>query len=188
MNSGIPGTRNVDHVAYTVPDLDQAVGFFVDVLGADLVYLTGPVSDPDGDWMARKLNVHARASAHIAMLRLGPTMNVELFEYDTPGQNRALPRNSDHGGHHLAFYVDDVDAAADYLRRQQGVRMLGEPETIEQGPIAGSRWVYFLTPWGMQLEIVHVPAGRPYEKLTTTRKYGPETRPLLDHHLSRSTT
>ncbi|MEK8104580.1 VOC family protein [Micromonospora sp. M12] len=52
---GIPGARAVHHVAYTVPDLGQAVQFFVDVIGAELVYQLDRVADPDGDWMTRKL-------------------------------------------------------------------------------------------------------------------------------------
>ena len=30
----IPGVRYADHVAFTVPDLDEAVRFFVEALGA----------------------------------------------------------------------------------------------------------------------------------------------------------
>ncbi|NUT97512.1 MAG: VOC family protein [Saccharothrix sp.] len=169
----IPGARAVHHVAYTVPDLDQAVRFFVDVIGAELVYELGPVEDPDGDWMTRKLGVDPKASAHIAMLRLGPVTNLELFEYTAPDQRRELPRNSDWGGHHLAIHVEDVDAAVAYLRDQPGVTVLGEPETIEEGPITGDRWVYFTTPWGMQLELINLPPGAPFEQTTDARLYTP---------------
>lgn len=173
--SGIPGARAVHHVAYTVPDLEQAVRFFVDVIGAELVYRLGPVEDPDGDWMTRKLGVAAKASTHIAMLRLGPVTNLELFEYTAPDQRRELPRNSDWGGHHLAIHVDDVDVAVAYLRRQPGVTVFGAPETIEDGPIAGDRWVYFTTPWGMQLELINMPSsGMPFERDTQARLYAPE--------------
>ncbi|GAA0219493.1 VOC family protein [Saccharothrix mutabilis subsp. mutabilis] len=169
----IPGARAVHHVAYTVPDLDQAVRFFVDVVGAELVYRLGPVEDPDGDWMTRKLGVDPKASTNIAMLRLGPVTNLELFEYTAPDQRRELPRNSDWGGHHLAIHVDDVDAAVAYLRDQPGVTVQGEPETIEDGPIAGDRWVYFTTPWGMQLELINLPPGAPFELETEARLYTP---------------
>lgn len=170
---GIPTATNVDHVAYTVPDLDQAVEFFVDVLGADLLYRLGSVKDDEGDWMRRQLGVDPRASAQIAMLRLGPVTNVELFQYEAPDQSRQIPKNSDYGGHHLAFYVRDIEAAAEYLRAQPGVILLGEIETIEDGPIAGDRWIYFLTPWGMQMEILNMPPGMPYEHTTSARRYGP---------------
>lgn len=171
--SALPGARAVHHIAYTVPDLEQAVGFFVDVLGAELAYRLGPVEDPEGDWMTRKLGVHPRASAHIAMLRLGPVTNLELFEYTAPDQDRGRPRNSDWGGHHFALYVDDVDKAVEYLRDVPGVTILGEPETITEGPIAGDRWVYFTTPWGLHMELINMPEGMPYEETTDTRLYHP---------------
>ncbi|HET6503959.1 MAG TPA: VOC family protein [Amycolatopsis sp.] len=173
--TGIPGARAVHHVACTVPDLDEAVDFFVRVIGGEEVYRLDSVSAPADDpgWMARKLGVPADAFARIAMLRLGPVTNLELFEYRAPGQHRVLPRNSDWGGHHLAIYVDDVDTAVEYLRAFPGVTVLGEPETIVDGPIAGDRWVYFTTPWGMQLELIHLPHGRPYESRTGARVFTP---------------
>ncbi|MFD4522529.1 nitroreductase/quinone reductase family protein [Streptomyces sp. NPDC058470] len=172
--STLPGARAVHHIAYTVPDLEQAVSFFVDVIGAELAYRLGPVEDAEGDWMTRKLGVHPRASAHIAMLRLGPVGNLELFEYTAPDQDHGRPLNSDWGGHHFALYVDDVDKAVAYLREVPGVTILGEPETITDGPIAGDRWVYFTTPWGLHMELINMPAGMPFEETTTTRLYLPE--------------
>ncbi|MEV5886361.1 nitroreductase/quinone reductase family protein [Streptomyces sp. NPDC052020] len=185
--STLPGARAVHHIAYTVPDLEQAVSFFVDVLGAELAYRLGPVEDPEGDWMTRKLGVHPRASAHIAMLRLGPVTNLELFEYTAPDQDRGRPRNSDWGGHHFALYVDDVDKAADYLREVPGVTILGEPETITEGPIAGDRWVYFTTPWGLHMELINMPEGMPYEETTSTRLYHPVER-WGDHRANPEST
>ena len=38
METGIPGLRGGDHVGITVPDIEQAHAFFVDVLGFDYVY------------------------------------------------------------------------------------------------------------------------------------------------------
>jgi catechol 2,3-dioxygenase-like lactoylglutathione lyase family enzyme len=174
--AGIPGARSVHHVAYTVPDLDEAVAFFTDVIGAQLAYRLGPVEDKTGTWMKRQLNVDPDASANIAMLRLGPVTNLELFEYTAPDQNHMIPCNSDWGGHHLAIYVEDVDAAVAYLREQPGVVVLGEPQTIDDGPIAGDRWVYFTTPWGMQMEVLNMPAGMPYAQDTAVRLAPPSQR------------
>ena len=109
------------------------------------------------------------------MLRLGPVTNVELFEYEAPDQRREMPRNSDWGGHHMAIYVDDLDAAIAYLREQPGVTILGEPQLIKGGPIAGNRWVYFLTPWSLQMEVMHQPSDAPYERDTPSRRFGPAT-------------
>ncbi|MEV7728665.1 VOC family protein [Streptomyces sp. NPDC087917] len=181
----LPGFTHVDHHAYTVPDLDAAVVFFVEAIGAELVYREGPIEDPDGDRMRDWLGVHPRASARIAMLRIGPVSNLELFEYTVPGQRRTPPANSDWGGHHLALHVTDIDAAAAHLGEWPGVRLMGTPRSIAEGPIAGNRWLYFRTPWGMQMELVQAASPLPYERTTTARRYGPfpvEAEPCGSRH------
>ena len=170
--SGLPGLRGTDHIGFTVPDLDEACAFFVGVLGCESFYEVGPFSSDD-DWMQTHLNVHPRTvMKRLRYLRCGSGCNFEMLEYDAPDQARVPPRNSDVGGHHLAFYVDDIGAAITYLR-SKGVRVLGEPTTRTAGPNAGLTWVYFLAPWGMQLELVSYPAGKGYEKETTRRLWHP---------------
>jgi len=50
---GIPTARSVDHVGFTVPNLDEAVSFFTRVLDCDLLYRTRPYFDPAGESDAR---------------------------------------------------------------------------------------------------------------------------------------
>jgi catechol 2,3-dioxygenase-like lactoylglutathione lyase family enzyme len=140
---GIPTTITIDHHGYVVPDLDQAVAFFTDVLGFELLSLDGPIAFGD-DSFARWYHVHPRASARFAYLRYGHAI-VELTEWHTPGQKTAVPSNSDLCGRHFAIAVTDVDAAMAYLKAQPGVTVFER-----------SVWnfVYFTTPWGMTLQIV----------------------------------
>ena len=169
---GIPGLRGVEHVGFTVPDLEEATRFFVDVIGCEYVYSLGPFED-DGDWMERHLNVHPRAIVkELRFFRCHHGPNFEIFEYEAPDQSTRLPKNSDVGGHHLAFYVDDFDRALDYLKGC-GLRILGEPTVRTDGPSGGQTWVYFLTPWGMQLELVSFPNGKHYERTTSLRLWHP---------------
>jgi catechol 2,3-dioxygenase-like lactoylglutathione lyase family enzyme len=150
----VPTMRAVDHVAFTVPDLTEAVGFFVEHFGAELIFTDGPFEDQQGDGMRRRLNVDPQAQCSLAMIRLGQHHNVELFQYFAPQQQSTPPRNSDVGGHHLAFYVDDIDAAYDYIRAIPGVTMQEGPNGVNpHAPVAGQRWFYFQTPWGMQMEL-----------------------------------
>jgi catechol 2,3-dioxygenase-like lactoylglutathione lyase family enzyme len=154
----LPGLRRLDHVGFTVPDLDEAHRFLVDVLGCEYLYSLGPFAD-EGTWMADHLNVDPRAVVtENRFFRLGGQAILEVFHYTAPGQRLAGPRNSDVGGHHVALYVDDLDAAVAHLRAH-GVTVLGEP-TASRGPHEGQRWVYFLAPWGMQFELVSYPDGR----------------------------
>ncbi len=165
---GMPGLRGTDHIGFTVPDLDQAVDFFVNVIGCEPFYELGPF-ESDGDWMAEHLNVHPRTvMKRLKFLRCGHGTNFELFEYEAPDQNRSQPKNSDIGGHHLAFYVDDFESAVTYLKKH-GVQFQGEPTVRTEGASAGQTWVYFLTPWGMQCELVSFPNGKGYERETDAR-------------------
>ena len=155
----LPGLRRLDHVGFTVPDLDEAHAFLVEVLGCEYLYSLGPFADDSGDWMAEHLNVHPRATVpENRFYRLGGQAVLEVFRYTAPDQRREVPRNSDVGGHHVALYVDDMDAAVAHLRAH-GVTVLGDP-TASRGPHEGQRWVYFLAPWGMHFELVSYPEGR----------------------------
>ncbi|WP_275558183.1 hypothetical protein [Streptomyces sp. 5-6(2022)] len=80
-----------------MPDLHQAIAFFVEHVGGELVFLDGPFADDEGDGMTRRLNVHPEATCTLAMVRLG-RINLELFEYNAPERSTTQPRNSDIGG------------------------------------------------------------------------------------------
>jgi glyoxylase I family protein len=160
-HGGIPGLTRFDHVGVTVPDLEEATRFLVDVLGFEYLYSLGPLRDDEGDWMAQHLNVHSGAACpELRFFRCGPSPVLEVFEYTSPDQRTEPPRNSDVGGHHIALYVENIDDAVAYLRAH-GVRVLGEP-TTSKGPHLGQRWVYFLAPWGLQFELVSYPNGRAF--------------------------
>lgn len=158
-DGGIRTARNVDHVSLTVEDLDRAVAFFDRVFGADLLYTRGPVRDDTGDWMLRQLGVHPRASAHVALMRLGPHANLELCHYTAPGQRHLLPRPVDPGAVSLGMAVGDLEAAlaalpADYARPAR------EPEKVPDGPMAGALRVRLRAPGMPPLELVQPAAGR----------------------------
>ncbi|KAB2812709.1 VOC family protein [Pimelobacter simplex] len=153
----LTGLRRADHLGLTVPDLDQAHRFLVDVLGATYRYAL-PRREGTGDWMSTHLGVDDRAAiAEIRFFELGGLI-LEVFAWEAPEQQLVPPRNSDVGGHHLALYVDDLDRAVDDLRAA-GVEVMGAP-TASVGAHEGQRWVYLRAPWGLQLELVSYPGGR----------------------------
>lgn len=159
----IPGVRGTDHLGFTVPDLDEADDFLVNVLGGHRVLEQPGFRDDDGDMMAVQLGVPARAELRrFNFYRMGYGSNYEVFEYEVEGQNDTVPLNSDIGGHHVGLYVDDIDAAVAYLRGK-GVEVMGQI-VPSGGGSAGNRWVYFRAPWGMQFELVCFPEGKAYEK------------------------
>ncbi|GAA5048754.1 VOC family protein [Haladaptatus pallidirubidus] len=165
--------QNVHHVGITVPDLDEAVNFFVDAIGCDLLYRKGPFGDSDGDSMERRLDVHPDATASLAMLRCGPTMNLELFEWDAPDQDDTPPNNADIGATHLGLQVEDIDVAIDGLADRDDVTMLDGPQTNDDGPTEGLTYIFCRVNWGLYLELLEAPERMPYADDTDERLYGP---------------
>jgi catechol 2,3-dioxygenase-like lactoylglutathione lyase family enzyme len=154
----IPGLRGVEHIGLTVPDIETATAFFRDVVGAEVLYDIGPFESPD-DWMAQHLAVHPRSRINkLRVIRVANGPVLELFEFTAPDQDTRMPRNSDFGGWHLAFYVDDMDKALAALKAHRCDIQSG-PVEMTEGPSAGLSWLYFKAPWGQQLELVSYPHG-----------------------------
>jgi glyoxylase I family protein len=105
--------RGIHHVAISTPDLDRLVGFYRDVIGAELLRESGwPVGSDTIDTL---VGLHG-SSCRTATLRLGNAY-LELFQYDTPTpapQDPARPVN-DHGYTHMCLDVIDIDAEYERL-------------------------------------------------------------------------
>ena len=158
--SPVPGLTKLDHIGVTVPDLAEARHFFERVLGCEYLYSMGPML-PKGHWMSEHLGVaDDTVLRELHFFRLGGQAVFEVFEYVAAEQRLDPPLNSDIGGHHVALYVDDLDAAVASLRGH-GMRVMGEPTTSKSHHV-GQRWIYFLSPWGMQFELVSYPNGRAF--------------------------
>ncbi|WFP63103.1 MULTISPECIES: VOC family protein [unclassified Mesorhizobium] len=170
----IPGMRGHDHTGITVPDMKQAVGFFTDVVGCKKAMSFGPFADDKGTFMQDLLGVDPKAVIEeITMVRCGTGSNIELFKYTAPDQKNLQPKNSDIGGFHIAFYVDDVAAAKTYLDAK-GVKTRLGPLPVKEGPAAGQTIIYFQAPWGLQLEAISYPQGMAYEKGAETVLWSPK--------------
>lgn len=149
----------LDHVSRTVPDLEAALAFYCGELGAVELYRMGPMDaadmpiGPDGrDWMMAHVGVEG-ARLTLAMIAFGAGAHVQLVQYDKPdGRGVEPPLNCDLGGHHLAFRVEDVPAAAAWLA-ERGCRPL-DVIAIDAGPLAGKKNLYIQDPFGLQLELV----------------------------------
>ena len=173
VQAGMPGMRGTQHLGITVPNVEEAAAFFTDVIGCESFYSIGPFGPFDNNWMTENLNVDKKAVIKTAhLMRCGNGPGLEIFEYTAPDQKKQPPRNSDIGGHHLAFYVDDMAAAVKFLE-DKGIKILGKPHTFTDTGMSGLTWVYFMAPWGMQLEIVSYPFGQGYEKETGRRMWDP---------------
>jgi catechol 2,3-dioxygenase-like lactoylglutathione lyase family enzyme len=176
-HKSLPGLMHVDHVALTVPDLERALRFYEDVLGATELYRLGPLDArelpkmPDGtDWSLAHLNV-PDARMQFVMLALGKNLMLELFQYERPTDAASQPpRNCDAGAGHIALKVENLDVALAFLH-ERGVRVMAGPIDIDTGPCAGLRVNYFLDPFGNQLELVEY-GHLPFMDTTEVPLYG----------------
>lgn len=150
----LPGLQYVDHVAFTVPDLDIATQIFTELLGAKELYRS--TRGPDAALMPEHFGVPQDAHLELRMLRLPPNLNVELFQWWSEDQSMVFPRASDAGGHHLCFVVDDVDDVITAIGLLKGIEVLGTRKEVagDSPAVAGNRWVYARTSWGLILEFV----------------------------------
>jgi catechol 2,3-dioxygenase-like lactoylglutathione lyase family enzyme len=168
---GLPGLRGVDHIGITVPDMEQATRFFVDVLGCELLYEREP---PGDDAPRDRLGVPAGSRIRaVRFLRCADGANIELFEFYSPDQREEFPRPSDVGIQHLALYVDDLGAAVNHLRHHE-VNLMSGPNPLP-GPEAGegNLFIYARTPWGLTIELISYPEPMAYEHQSDARRWRP---------------
>ncbi len=165
----------MQHIGFTVPDLDRAVDFFKTMFGAVECLSTGLI-DADDDFMRRRLGVPGNTRIEdIKVLRVGTGTNLELFQYSGDAEpDTALKRNSQPGGFHLAFQVDDCNTAADRLRAA-GVEVLDGPTYVDAGAMEGLTWCYLKAPWGQFLEIVSMDGPLGAERSGQPAQWSPVT-------------
>ncbi len=144
--------KGLHHVGITVRDLDASIRFYHDVLG--LPFSNEPSPWFDGEELGRAVGVPGAALRQVSLL-LGTT-TLELLEYRTPPSETSAPLASNNlGASHVAFLVDDIDQTKAELEAQ-GISFLSDVNVVDEGVLAGWRWVYFQDPDGYPLELVEV--------------------------------
>jgi catechol 2,3-dioxygenase-like lactoylglutathione lyase family enzyme len=170
----VPGLLGIDHVGITVPNLAEAAAWFENVLGGINPLTFGPFSDPTGDFMHQLVDVDPRAVVNqIRVIRIGNGPGVELFDYTAPDQDHTFRRNSDWGGHHIAFYVRRIDKAVEFLQSKGAQKRFG-PFAVTGGPAAGQTINYFQTPFGTDIELISYPHGMAYQATAPIPLWNPQ--------------
>ena len=144
--------KGLHHVGITVADLDASIRFYHDVLG--LEFANEPSPWFDGDELSRGVGVPGAALRQVSLL-VGDT-TLELLEYRSPPSETDGPlRSNDRGASHVAFVVDDIEATKAELEAK-GIEFYSPVNVVDEGVLAGWRWVYFEDPDGYPLELVEV--------------------------------
>jgi catechol 2,3-dioxygenase-like lactoylglutathione lyase family enzyme len=152
--------RGLHHFGVTVKDLDEALRFYHDILG--LAFETEPSPWFEGSELERGVGVPGAALRQVT-LRAGDA-TLELLEYASPpSETSRPPLSSNLGASHVAFLVDDIEAKKAELEAK-GVQFYSEINIVDEGVLAGWRWVYFSDPDGYPLELVEIAYTRPAER------------------------
>ena len=123
---------HIEHTALLVDDYDEAIRFFVDALGFDLVE-DSPSTTNDG-----------RPKRWVAVKPPGAVTGLLLAQADGDEQRAAVGAQFA-GRVGLFLRVDDFDAAVERMRRH-GVEFVNEPRSEPYGDVvvfvdvAGNRW------------------------------------------------
>ena len=141
-----------NHTSFTVSDLDRSIGFFTQALGFEMVNRA-----PRDPGLIEVITGVPGADIEVAYVQ-GPGHRLELIQYLSPAdRGRVESRPCDSGFAHVAYDVDDVDAAVAASAPHQ-VLPLGPITTIDKGPNAGARVVYLRDPDGVTIEYIQKPA------------------------------
>ena len=137
-----------NHTSFTVSDIDRSLAFFRDALGFE-VTSKGPRSPS----LIQAITGVEGAEVLIAYVR-GPGHSIELIEYIKPETRSSVrPQPCDTGFSHIAYDVDDIDAAIK-AARDHSVEPIGPVVAIDQGPNRGSRVAYLQDPDGITIEFI----------------------------------
>jgi len=130
----------LNHVGVAVPDIEKAIAFYRDVLGATDV--TEPKDLPPQGVTYAFVNL--------------PSGQVELIQAygDKSPITKFLEKNPKGGQHHICFEVKDIHAAS-MAMAEKGMRVLNEPRIGAHGTL-----VVFLHPGdagGVLIELMETP-------------------------------
>ena len=141
-----------NHTSFTVSDLDRSITFFTEVLGFEMVNRA-----PRDPILISSITGVPGADIEVAYIQ-GPGHRLELIQYYGPSERSQVDsRPCDSGFAHVAYDVDDVDAAVAASAPYQ-VLPIGEVTVIDKGPNAGRKVVYLRDPDGVTIEYIEAPA------------------------------
>ena len=140
-----------NHTSFVVSDLERTISFFRDLLGFELTSKA-----PRNKTVIQEMTGLAGADIDVAYLR-GFGHWIELILYKAPAdRGQARPRIFQDGAGHIAFDVDDADAAVE-ASEAYGLLPIGKIVTIDQGPNEGRRVVYLQSDEGLSVEFIQTP-------------------------------
>ena len=168
--------KAIHHCGLVVRDLDRSIYFYHDILG--LPFANEPTEWLSGPQLEAGVGVPGATLRQVA-LWAGEHSLMELIEYgNRPESSTSSVPNNYMGAAHVCFLVEDVRARKAELEAK-GVQFYTDVNVVDDGPLAGWRWVYFSDPDGLALELVEIAYYLKEEREAAAAKYLRE-RPSLE--------
>ncbi len=141
----------INHTSFTVSDIDRTLAFLREALGFEVLSKVRR----DQPAMAEVTGVPG-ADLLIAYVA-GAGHTLELIQYLQPAEQTGYrPRPCDVGFAHLAYDVDDIDAAITAAAAYD-VLPVNPPSTVTVGDLKGGRVAYLRDPDGITFEFIQKP-------------------------------
>ena len=147
------GPIAVDHMGFTVSSLDEAVRFWTEAVGFELI---GKGEFP-GDF-AETITGVPTPVLKAAKVKAPNGFIVELLKFESDRDEGRVPGSAAAiGASHFAITVSDIKHAIERIEAE-GWKASGTPAVIPSGGSKGRTVVYISGPDGIILELVQVPA------------------------------
>ncbi len=158
MNEDLKTTLDISGIHHTglhVHDIERSIVFYRDLIGLELLARRESRADYVADVVG-----YPGAALQMAWLRHpggGPIL--ELLQYVEPAGTPVDTSTPNPGTAHVCFYVPDIGATYERLKKA-GVKFKSSgPVNITQGISRGGRAIYFTDPDTITLELIQPPPG-----------------------------
>lgn len=138
---------SVNHLSFTVSDLDKSVNFYSKILGLKLVN----ICERDIEFSERVTGIKG-AFLKIAYLEVS-NCAIELIEYLSPRGEKIDSSTCNVGSAHVCFNVDNFSMMVNTLRKNE-VIFSGQICTVPAGPNKDKKVLYFEDPDSNTIEII----------------------------------
>ncbi|MDA1188773.1 MAG: VOC family protein [Chloroflexi bacterium] len=141
------------HTGFVVRDIDRAIAFYRDGLGLHLIGTKDVEGKPISNLVGYEKAFLKEAFFSIEPGKKTSDSNIlALIEYASPRTSKAMSSERNYvAAAHIAFFVDDVDAAYERLLAHGAIKLNPPAEVVE-----GQKSCYIQDPDGNWIELVQL--------------------------------
>jgi catechol 2,3-dioxygenase-like lactoylglutathione lyase family enzyme len=148
----MPFTR-VDHIGFTVSDMDRSCEFYSHLLEEEPALR---ISWDDVDYVSQNVG-YEKAAIDGAFFPLPGGAMLELLQYRNPASGRVDMGTFNVGNSHLCLATDDIGAELERLSGHATIR--SGPIPVTGGPYVGGYLCYIRDPDDISIELVQYAPG-----------------------------